>query len=52
MPVEESVARCVERDGKSEEAVRKIISAQVSGSLPQYDTILGQNVNKFRMIVS
>lgn len=33
MPAEESVARCVARDGKSEEAVRNIIAAQERGSL-------------------
>lgn len=30
VPAEESVARCVARDGKSEEAVRNIIAAQVN----------------------
>jgi dephospho-CoA kinase len=33
VPAEESVARCVARDGKSEEAVRNIIAAQERGSL-------------------
>ena len=38
VPAEESVARCVARDGKSEEAVRNIIAAQGQGSIHTSDS--------------
>ena len=44
VPAEESVARCVARDGKSEGAVWNIIAAQGRGSLPTSDSRCLNNI--------